>query len=204
MLTALILIPLIAAVLVLLTPRSPGSSLPRLIAVAATAVTLLIGLMLFLRFDPNGGMQFQHIVDWVPSMGLRFNVGADGLNIGLLLMGTLVAFAATAVSWDIKTLEKEFYALLLVMIGGILGAFASQDLFWFYFFHELALVPTFIMIGVWGRGGQRGCRILRTVRVQERRLRRRTRRRTRSTPTCDASEHVFNRRRRRHNRRLDG
>jgi len=155
MLTALILIPLIAAVLVLFTPRSPGSSLPRLIAVAATAATLLIGLMLFLRFDPNGGMQFQHIVDWVPSLGLRFNVGADGLNMGLLLMGTLVAFAATAVSWEIKTLEKEYYALLLVMIGGILGAFASQDLFWFYFFHELALVPTFIMIGVWGRGGQR-------------------------------------------------
>lgn len=155
MLTALILIPLIAAVLVLLTPRSPGSSLPRLIALGATSLTLVLGLMLFLRFDPNGGMQFQQVLKWVPSLGLSYNVGADGLNIGLLLMGTLVAFAATAVSWEIKTLEKEYYALLLVMIGGILGAFASQDLFWLYFFHELALVPTFIMIGVWGRGADR-------------------------------------------------
>src|SRR5262249_58638960 len=58
-------------------------------------------------------------------------------------------------SWDIKEREKEFYILLLVMAGGILGAFASLDLFFFYFFHELALVPTFIMIGLWGRGEQK-------------------------------------------------
>ena len=67
-------------------------------------------------------------------------------------MGAIVAFAAACVSWEIKEREKEFYILLLVMTGGILGAFASLDLFFFYFFHELALVPTFLMIGVWGRG----------------------------------------------------
>jgi NADH-quinone oxidoreductase subunit M len=67
-------------------------------------------------------------------------------------MGAIVAFAAACCSWEIKSREKEFYILLLVMTGGILGAFASLDLFFFYFFHELALVPTFIMIGLWGRG----------------------------------------------------
>src|SRR5439155_8116419 len=71
---------------------------------------------------------------------------------GLILMGTLVAFAAACVSWEIKEKEKLFYLLLLVMTGGILGAFASLDLFFFYAFHEFALIPTFIMIGVWGRG----------------------------------------------------
>src|ERR1041385_3998424 len=70
-------------------------------------------------------------------------------------MGAIVAFAAACCSWEIREREKEFYVLLLVMTGGILGAFASLDLFFFYFFHELALVPTFIMIGVWGRGEQR-------------------------------------------------
>jgi NADH-quinone oxidoreductase subunit M len=67
-------------------------------------------------------------------------------------MGAVVAFAAACCSWEIQTREKEFYILLLVMSGGILGAFASLDMFFFYFLHELALVPTFIMIGVWGRG----------------------------------------------------
>jgi NADH-quinone oxidoreductase subunit M len=74
------------------------------------------------------------------------------LNVGLILMGAIVAFAAALCSWEIQTREKEFYILLLVMTGGILGAFASLDLFFFYAFHEFALVPTFIMIGVWGRG----------------------------------------------------
>jgi NADH-quinone oxidoreductase subunit M len=75
-----------------------------------------------------------------------------GLNVGLILMGAIVAFAAALCSWEIQTREKEFYILLLVMTGGILGAFASLDLFFFYAFHEFALIPTFIMIGVWGRG----------------------------------------------------
>ena len=70
-------------------------------------------------------------------------------------MGAIVAFAAACCSFEIRSGEKEFYILLLVMSGGILGAFASLDLFFFYFLHELALVPTFIMIGVWGRGEQK-------------------------------------------------
>jgi NADH-quinone oxidoreductase subunit M len=82
-------------------------------------------------------------------------VGVDGINVGLIVLGAVVAFAAVCVSWEIKTNEKEFYFLLLVMTGGILGAFASLDLFFFYAFHEFALVPTFIMIGVWGRGEEK-------------------------------------------------
>ena len=88
-------------------------------------------------------------------LGISYHVGVDGINVGLILMGAIVAFAAACVSWEIKEREKEFYILLLVMAGGILGAFASLDLFFFYFFHELALVPTFIMIGVWGRESRR-------------------------------------------------
>jgi NADH-quinone oxidoreductase subunit M len=70
-------------------------------------------------------------------------------------MGAIVAFAAACVSWEIEDRTKEYYVLLLLMTGGILGAFASLDVFFLYFFHELALVPTFIMIGVWGRGERR-------------------------------------------------
>ena len=154
MLTALILIPLLAALLVALSPRG-SKALPRWVALGATGATLVIGVLLFLQFDPKGGLQFVQKIPWVPSLGLSFYLGMDGLNIGLILMGTIVAFAAAAVSVDIQRSEKEFYTLLLVMVGGILGAFVSQDLFLLYFFHELALVPTFIMIGVWGRGDRR-------------------------------------------------
>jgi NADH-quinone oxidoreductase subunit M len=114
---------------------------------------------MFLQFTgaPVGpdGFRFEQLVSWVPSLGIGYHVGVDGINVGLIFMGAIVALAAACVSWEIQSREKEFYILLLVMAGGILGAFASLDLFLFYFFHELALVPTFIMIGVWGRGAQR-------------------------------------------------
>jgi NADH-quinone oxidoreductase subunit M len=153
MLLALILIPLLSALAVMCIPAG-GKHLPRFIAIGSTAATAALGLAMFLSFNPAEGMNFQFKKLWVDSLQLYFHLGADGLNIGLILMGSIVAFAATLVSWDIQKMEKEFYALLLVMVGGVLGAFASQDLFWFYFFHELALVPTFIMIGVWGSGKQ--------------------------------------------------
>ena len=97
-------------------------------------------------------MRRSSVASWVSTLGISYYVGVDGINVGLILMGATVAFAAACVSWEIKDRQKEFYILLLLMTGGILGAFASLDLFFFYFFHELALVPTFLMIGVWGRG----------------------------------------------------
>ncbi|MSU40423.1 MAG: NADH-quinone oxidoreductase subunit M [Pedosphaera sp.] len=96
--------------------------------------------------------KFTQRTDWMPSLGISYHVGTDGLSAALLLMATLVAFAAACCARDVQRRDKEFYVLLLLMSGGIFGAFASLDLFGMYLFHELALVPTFIMIGVWGRG----------------------------------------------------
>jgi NADH-quinone oxidoreductase subunit M len=114
---------------------------------------MLLAVKMFCQFvTGQAGYQFEQQIPWVQSLGISYHVGVDGLNVGLILMGAIVAFAAACCSWEIQSREKEFYILLLVMTGGILAAFASLDLFFFYFFHELALVPTFIMIGVWGRG----------------------------------------------------
>jgi NADH-quinone oxidoreductase subunit M len=155
MLTSIILIPFLAALAILLIPRN-FRFIIRLVALTATLLTALLAVKLFLGFDAAtagaGGYKFIHKIPWVESLGINYFVGVDGINIGLILMGALVAFAAACVSWEIQTNEKLYYVLLMVMTGGILGAFASLDLFFFYAFHEFALVPTFIMIGVWGRG----------------------------------------------------
>ncbi len=125
----------------------------RLIALLATLVSAVLAVKMFCEFAPgSNGYQFEQQIPWVDSLGISYHVGVDGLNVGLILMGAIVAFTAACCSWEIQTREKEFYILLLIMSGGILGAFASLDLFFFYFLHELALIPTFIMIGVWGRG----------------------------------------------------
>ena len=157
LLTFIILVPLLGALIVALIPRDYRFVI-RIVALISTLISMLLAIALFVKFDAvaaTNGFKFVQQVPWVQSLGISYYVGVDGINVGLILMGAIVAFAATCVSHKIETQVKEFYLLLLVMIGGILGAFASLDLFFFYFFHELALVPTFIMIGVWGRGAQK-------------------------------------------------
>ncbi len=148
-------LPLLAALLIVVIPRNYKFVI-RGISLLATFGSLVAAITMFCQFNGapimEGGFRFVQKISWVESLGINYYVGVDGINLGLILMGAAVAFAAVAVSNRIQTSEKEFYILLMVMIGGILGAFASLDLFCFYFFHELALVPTFIMIGVWGRG----------------------------------------------------
>jgi NADH-quinone oxidoreductase subunit M len=151
--------PLVAALLLCAVPRNYRFVM-QLVALTATAISMLLAIKLFWQFDnapTENGFKFVQTIAWwgVKSLGIHYHVGVDGLNVGLILMGAIVAFAATCCAWEIREREKEFYILLLVMAGGILGAFASLDLFFFYFFHELALVPTFIMIGVWGRGANK-------------------------------------------------
>src|SRR5271170_2321418 len=147
--------PLLAALLLVFVPRNYRVII-RAIAVLATLIPAVLAVKMFCQYAgapmDADGYRFVQQIPWVESLGISYHVGVDGLNIGLILMGAIVTFAAALCSWEIKEREKEFYILLLVMSGGILGAFASLDLFFFYFLHELALVPTFIMIGVWGRG----------------------------------------------------
>lgn len=154
-LTLILGLPLLAAVVLAFVPRDYRFVM-RLVALGATAASALLAVLLFVKFpgaEVNAdGYRFVQQIPWVESLGISYYVGVDGINLGLVLMGAIVAFAAACCSWNINTREKEFYVLLLVMSGGILGAFASLDLFFFYFFHELALIPTFIMIGVWGCG----------------------------------------------------
>ena len=159
-LTCIVLLPLLTAIALVFVPRN-FAVVMRAAAVAVTFVTMLLAILLFLRFNGAvvnaNGYKFVATIPLLgaESLGIACKLGVDGISVGLVLMGAIVAFAAACCSSEIKERKKEFYILLLVMTGGILGAFASLDLFFFYFFHELALVPTFIMIGVWGRGEQK-------------------------------------------------
>jgi NADH-quinone oxidoreductase subunit M len=155
LLTCIFGLPLLAALLMALIPRNFRFVI-RFLALLATFSSMVLAVVMFCKFsneDPAArSFQFQQPQQWSPQRFPSFHVGVDGINLGLIVMGAIVAFAATCVSRRIETREKEFYILLMLMAGGILGAFASLDLVCFYFFHELALVPTFLMIGIWGRG----------------------------------------------------
>ncbi|MGI9173188.1 MAG: complex I subunit 4 family protein [Chthoniobacterales bacterium] len=146
----LVFCPLLAAVLIL--AGAPG----RLTALAASALTL--GAALYAFFDFPRGAGYQYVVSFPISAewGWNFTLGLDGLSLIMVLLTALITLAAVWFTGEIAKNEGMFYACLLLIAGGAMGAFASLDLFFFYAFHELALIPTFLLIGIWGSGNRVG------------------------------------------------
>jgi len=109
----------------------------------------------FVGYDRTaGGYQFLAALRLVPDWDLKFLTGVDGLSSTLLLLTSIVGLAAIMVSPTVEEGENRYYACILLIAAGAAGAFASLDLFFFYAFHELALIPTFLMIGIWGTGNR--------------------------------------------------
>ena len=157
MITSLLLTPLFTALVILCLPASLRVPI-RLVAVLGAALTAWKSVGLFLATLPGtASLQHEVLIPWVSvaNFSVAYHVGVDGINVGMILAAALVGFTAVCVSWDIERQTKLYYVLLLTIIAGAIGAFASLDLFFFYFFNELALVPTFLMIGIWGRGPEK-------------------------------------------------
>jgi NADH-quinone oxidoreductase subunit M len=124
-------------------------------AVAATVAATVAALIIFLGYDrAAGGYQFGSAAILVSTLDLKFAVGVDGLNAALLLLTSIVALAAVWIAPSVEEGEQRYYASILLIAAGAAGAFASLDIFFFYAFHELALIPTFLMIGIWGTGNR--------------------------------------------------
>ena len=149
-LDALILAPLAAVVALLLIGEGNRVAI-RVLSVATAALTLLISIWLFFVYDQgSGGFQFVVRHEWVPSLGIAHQVGADGITVAMVMLTAIVYTAGTLVSWFIDSRTKDFYILLHALVAGVFGVFVSLDLFFFYFYYELAVVPMYLLIGFWG------------------------------------------------------
>ena len=151
MLNLLIAIPIVAAIAILLGLCAKKTAL------LATTLNLLLTLALVFGYNQHSPelYQFTSSVLLAPSWKLAFSLGVDGLSLVMLLLTSIVALAAVWVAPHPEKLERYpslYYACLMFIIAGATGAFASLDLFFFYAFHELALIPTFLLIGIWGSG----------------------------------------------------
>ena len=145
LLLLIVLCPIAAAIWIMIgAPARPT-------ALVASIATLLMALLACIWFD-GSSREFQYVssfpvsTDW----GIKFALGLDGLSLVMILLAAIVTVAAVWFTDKIDNYEHSFYACLLFISGGALGAFASLDLFFFYAFHELALIPTFLLIGIWG------------------------------------------------------
>src|SRR3989442_271267 len=150
-LTALIAWPAIAAVVVLAAPERWAKH----IALAASLLEFAISVPLWWVFQPAGGMQLQLDVPWIPTWGIHYTVGVDGISLFLVLLTTFLVPLSVLGSYSaIATRERGYYALLLLLTSGMIGAFVALDLFLFYVMWEVMLIPMYFIIGVWGGEGR--------------------------------------------------
>lgn len=151
MLSFIIWFPILTALVLFALPIQ-DSRLARWLALVPACAMVVASIALFhgaAVADPSSLPAFEVCHDWAPEQGIMYHLGVTELSALLILLTALVGAAAIGVS-QVATHARHFYALGLLMIGGLAGAFASLDLFSFYIFHELALIPTFILIGLWG------------------------------------------------------
>jgi NADH-quinone oxidoreductase subunit M len=151
LLTVVTFLPFAGALLLMLVPRRHEAAL-RLGALGIALATFAVSLPLYFRFDgTSADYQFEEIARWMPTLGVTYHVGIDGISLLLVLLTTFLTPIALASSWHaIEERSKEFAITLLLLETGMIGVFVSLDLFLFYVFWEAMLIPMYFIIGVWG------------------------------------------------------
>jgi len=151
LLSIILFTPLLGVLVLMFLPRSQ-KTLVRLWANISAAAGLLVSIPLIVSFDRNAdGMQFVERMDWIPSLGVQYLIGVDGISVLMVMLTTVMGFLAIFSSWDaVKDREKEYYAMFLIQQTGMIGVFISMDFLLFYVFWEMVLVPMYFIIGVWG------------------------------------------------------
>jgi NADH-quinone oxidoreductase subunit M len=151
-LNALLVLPLVGALAILALPERRAKH----VALAVALAEFLVSIGLWWAFEPGlTSMQFRFWAPWIPSFGIAYHVGVDGISLFMVLLTTFTMPLAILGSFKyITERERGFYSLMLVLTTGMIGVFVALDLFLFYVFWEVMLIPMYFIIGVWG-GGRR-------------------------------------------------
>jgi|TARA_B100000315_G_scaffold51520_1_gene45990 NADH-quinone oxidoreductase subunit M len=150
-LTYLLILPLLGSILAYIVGRK-SIRYEKILAILVSTLTFLLSVSLYLDFRLNPKKWFpgeSHV--WVEQLGISYTLGVDGISMPMVMLTTLLMTVAIVASWDyIKFREREYYAVMLILQVGLTGVFISLDLFIFFIFWEIVLVPMFFLIGIWG------------------------------------------------------
>src|SRR5688500_9439518 len=151
LLSIVLWLPLIGAVLLVLFPRRFEAEI-KTAALLVSLATFGLSLLILQGFqEREAAFQFLELREWIPSWGINYALGVDGISLWLVLLTTLLTPAALLSSWNsIHKYGKEYVIAMLALEFGMLGAFLALDLILFYIFFELMLIPMYLIIGVWG------------------------------------------------------
>ncbi|TSA85513.1 NADH-quinone oxidoreductase subunit M [Deinococcus detaillensis] len=155
MLNLIIFLPLLTGLLILALPASRPALL-RWASLGGAGLTLLGSLWLWFSFDGRaGGIQSRTVTNWVPSIGASYDVGLSGLGLAIIVLTALLLTLVMVYVLSERERVKEHAFLFLLMGTGLIGLFSAQDLLLFYLFFEVALVPMYFIVGIWGGEGRR-------------------------------------------------
>jgi NADH-quinone oxidoreductase subunit M len=151
----LILLPLATALVILLVRNAAQV---KWVALAGASVQLVLAFVLLVAFNQQRAagntaqMLFETSYNWFPNWGISFHLGVDGIALSMILLTAFVVIAGVLVSWNVSKMPKEFFFLLILLSLGAYGFFISLDLFILFFFLEIAVIPKYLLIGIWGSG----------------------------------------------------
>ena len=157
-LTVIVLSPIVTAVIILLLPKERKED-ARVLALAGAAVGLLLATFMYIEFnnnlppaDSSWAESLRHVEEykWIPSIGLNYIVGVDGLSTTLVMLTAVVGVGGVLISWGIEDRPREFMAFFMLLIAGVQGVFVAVDGFLLFFFYELAVLPMYVLIVIWG------------------------------------------------------
>lgn len=157
-LSIIALSPIVAGVVILLLPKERGEN-ARMLAVTTMVMGLILSLYVYVatyqNLPPAGTawadtLQFLEEYSWVPTIGVNYIVGVDGLSATLVLLTSIVGLGGVLISWSIDDRPREFFAFFMLLVAGVQGVFVAVDAFLLFFFYELAVLPMYVLIVVWG------------------------------------------------------
>ena len=151
LLSSLLLVPFLGTLALLVWPGSPTPGQLRQITIVILVAQLVLSLLAALQFDTaTAGLQLTEHHSWVPSIGLDYAVGVDGLSLPLVLINGALTLVSAVITRDISKRPRLYFAMLLLISGAVNGAFLADNLLLFFLFYELELIPLWLLISVWG------------------------------------------------------
>jgi NADH-quinone oxidoreductase subunit M len=156
LLTWTVFLPLAGMVLCTVVPKDFAGRACRWINFATCAVVFVLTILIWREYDlaktlaPGAGFWLETDINWIPAFHIRYHVAVDGVSVALLLLTSFVSLTGAIASWKIEKSPRGYHAMYLLLVAGMLGVFVSLDLFLFYLFWEVMLLPMYFLIGIWG------------------------------------------------------
>lgn len=149
-LTATLLCPIAALLATMVIPGRYATAIKSVNGVFAL-LSVALAIVVWVAYD-RGAAGFQMVEDvaWIPSLGIRYTVGVDGVSVVLTLLTAVVFFTGVLSMWTLETRVKEYFAFMAALVFGVFGVFVSLDVFAFFFFYEVAVLPMYPLIAIWG------------------------------------------------------